>query len=158
MGAINYGSNNIINLGYKTNDDIEDDSDYQQYLFNDICDLIDNNYTYYSVSIHSGYYDGFYIDIKHEYSILDTYQDRRAMVQEWSTIQSMLVDIIKDYNMNVYGSCGWCGCSWLDYKDSLQAIKQVGKIERHTIKHNYRLYSNFNNYQSMVDYLNSCTL
>lgn len=164
MGAINYKNNNIINIGYKQYIYILDEDDEET---EEICAYDDYktassllqyyDFYYYEINVNQGYYEGFYIDIKRTCFYLDNYKERAEMLAEWNTIQNILLKIIENTNCYVFTSCGWGGCGWLDYKESIRAIKKAGTRERENIR-KYPLDSHFKTLADKLKFINTCIL
>lgn len=150
MGSINYGSNNIINLGYNGVDD------FAELSYNYIANILPN-LEYYKIDIEYGYCEGFYLNIERQYFYLDNCYQKKEMLKEVRKIQTFLIDAVRYTECDVYTSCGWCGCSWLDKKEGIKEIRQAMKKERQVIK-NYKLNSQFKTFDEIIAYTNKCDL
>lgn len=152
MGAVNYGSGNIINIGYREEDE------YNYYDTQDIFDAIYRNIpktTHYKIELKSGYYGGFYLMLTHDTMWLCLEEERKEMVAEIMEIYDFLKGLILSYdNLYVYGECGWCGCSWLTKSNSLKEIKEKIENEFNFI-HNIPTIDKFNSSAELVAYVNN---
>lgn len=134
MGAINYGSNEIINLGLDVSE--EDDFDILGeevcYIYDDIKDILDDYYFYYyHVVIKEGYYNGFYLDIESNISIYDDYIEKQEAQKELTQLKKFLHRCV-DNGLAVY-TPGWC-TSYYNLKESKNLINKAIAKERENIK------------------------
>ena len=102
MGAINYGRSKYITLGYNTDvlyeekEELEDND-----IYYDVDDTIYSqfeeleyivgkyNFDYFDVKLKSGYYDGFYLEIKdNEYVYFDDMKEREDVLKEISVLKN----------------------------------------------------------------------
>ena len=125
MGAINYKTSDFITLGYNTNN-IEYDDDLYNDLINDeyeeIKYLLDKEYFYYfHVTLEPGYYEGFTLDIEHNFNYCyDNYFEKLQALKEVTQIKNFLLYIVNNFNINaVYP--GWC-TSYADYNKTIEEI------------------------------------
>ena len=125
MGAINYKTSDFITLGYNTNN-IDYDDDFYYELINDEHDGInaiikDAGFYYFHITIEPGYYEGFTIDIEHNFSYCyDNYYEKLQALKEVTQIKNFLLYIVNNFNINaVYP--GWC-TSYADYKKTIEEI------------------------------------
>ncbi len=162
MGAVNYFTSDYITMGIKlySTYDFESDRDFmemaQEYI--DECggtlESWINNYIntcyeddtlnvsailkkysfrYYHVAIQPGYYEGFTLDIKNNFSVafFDTWKDKREAQKEITSLKKCLLDCA-GVGM-VQCSPGWCtGCN--DYKGTCKAIEAAIKVMREEVK------------------------
>lgn len=105
MGAINYGSSDYINIGLKAGD-YEDE--YVADMYDIIHEIVDHyNFTYFNVKIKSGYYEGFYINIRADYpEYFYDCGERLDAQKEVTKLKKMLLECVK--NGLVEYSPGWC--------------------------------------------------
>lgn len=71
MGAINYGTGDIVTLGLCVSGDVEEDYgiDGVEFLYNDIKDKVEDIvHEWFKLDLEYGYYEGFYIAVKKNYS------------------------------------------------------------------------------------------
>lgn len=166
MGAINYGSNNILcSLGYvdiqnyPKEEDIKayreefgyDEEDYtdeqiEEYIMDDNNLMCEDNYKavkevlsgyeYYDVSVECGYYEGFYISIDDKYTYLDTFKDKIKMQKELTQLKKDLIECINTYGVRVCYP-GWCTGWEKEIKESIKVLNECIKIERKRIKSLY---------------------
>lgn len=164
MGAINYGSNNILlNLGVETNyypdkeeieayrkdfdeNDLSDEEienffmdDYYLWLemeFKDIEKSIPDNLEFYEITLESGYYEGYYLKIKDVYSWLDCWEEKALMNKELTRIKKFLLNCILNHGFVVYRA-GWC-TAYESQSKSIELLNKAISQERDRIK---RLYT-----------------
>ena len=137
MGAINYKTSDFITLGYNTNNiDYEDELYYLSVNdeYDEIKILLDKEYFYYfHIVLKPGYYEGFTIDIEHNFSYCyDNYFEKLEALKEVTQIKNFLLYIVKNFNINaVYP--GWC-TGYADYKKTIEEINAATKEMKYTIK------------------------
>ena len=134
MGAINYGSNEVINLGYNLkNYNEEEDWDLCNDDYNQVEWLLEKQYfNYYQVELKGGYYEGFYLDIVFKYLYLDNYQSKLEALKEATRLGNFLRMCIEDFSMVVYYP-GWC-TGYEDKKTSLKMVKNAIREEKKNIR------------------------
>ena len=134
MGAINYGSNNILNIGYNLKDyDYEEDWDFCEDDYNQVkWELERHNFNYFNIELKGGYYEGFYLDLEFKFLWLDNYNEKLEALKEATKLRKLLEKCIYDYNMVVYYP-GWC-TGYEDKKTSLKMVKNAIKEQKHLIK------------------------
>ena len=125
MGAINYKTSDFITLGYNTNN-IDYEDEFYDELINDEYEEIkylleEENFYYFHIVIEPGYYEGFTIDIEHNFSYCyDDYFEKLQALKEITQIKNFLLYIVNNFNINaVYPS--WC-TSYADYKKTIEEI------------------------------------
>ncbi|MBQ3690102.1 MAG: hypothetical protein II937_09655 [Bacteroidales bacterium] len=158
MGTWNYGKSDVITVAdydinytpsieeiegtmvdYECNEKEAEDilhqqhQDYTEERFNIVCDLFKNRgFEYYSVSVDSGYYEGFQIKISREQLAFDNSYQRKEMHKELTRIKNEIVVAINEYIMRVCYP-GWC-IGWEDtIEKSLKALNEAIKKEREKI-------------------------
>lgn len=122
MGAINYGRNDIVNVGYKENGYYED-IEYE---------LSNYNFEFFKVELKNGYYEGFYIDIEFRFLWLDNYKEKMQALKEATQLGRFLRMVIKDYGMVCYNA-DWV-TTWYDKKTSLGMVKNAIREQKKLIK------------------------
>lgn len=157
MGTINYGASDYITLGVRPYGfcDFEADPDFMKeiraqvkeyggtvdeaiydYIYNCYGDDLANitsllnqhDFKYYHISIKSGYYEGFYLDIESNYGVaFDSWQDKREAQKEITEIKQFLIDCAGCGLVACYP--GWC-TGYDDYKGTIKAIKAAVKEMR----------------------------
>lgn len=137
MGTINYKTSDFITLGYNCNNINHDDEFYNDdisFLYDDIATARARYYFYYfCVTIEPGYYEGYSINIEHNYSYCyDSYSDKREAMKEITRIKKFLLECINNYEC-VAVSPGWC-TSYADYKTTLMKLNAAIKEMRETVK------------------------
>lgn len=137
MGAINYKTSDFITLGYNTNN-IDYDDDFYYDLINDEYEEIkylleEENFYYFHISIEPGYYEGFTIDIEHNFSYCyDDYFEKLQALKEITQIKNFLLYIVNNFNINaVYPS--WC-TAYADYNKTIAAINAAIVEMKYTVK------------------------
>lgn len=133
MGTINYGSNDIINLGINTSNILnEDDFNEVSYIYDDVKNILDDYYFYYyHVVIKEGYYSGLYLDIESNISIYDDYIEKKEAQKELTQLKKFLYRCV-DNGLVVYTS-GWCA-GYHNLKESKDLINKAIAKERENIK------------------------
>lgn len=125
MGTINYKTSDFITLGYNTND-IDYDDEFYDELINDEYDEIKyllnkQDFYYFHVTLEPGYYEGFTIDIEHNFSYCyDNYYEKLQALKEITRIKEFLLYIVNNFNINVVYP-GWC-TSYGNYKKTISEI------------------------------------
>ena len=134
MGAINYGSNDIINLGV----DVSKEEDFGILseevccIYEDIKNILDNyDFYYYHVVIKEGYYIGLYLDIEANFYIYDSYLDKLDAQKELTQLKKFLLECA-GAGLVVY-TPSWA-TGYYDFIDTKNAIKEAIKKERAVIK------------------------
>ena len=131
MGTINYCSNKYITMGLNLNyfDDLDDlEKEYQHdFMREEIKETLEKYYfTYWTVSIEPGYYEGFYIEIKNNWLYFDDSYERNDVLKETTQLKKFLLECLACGLSVVYP--GWC-TSYLDQdkskKDILKAIREM---------------------------------
>ena len=143
MGAINYKTSDFITLGYNTNNINYNDEFYYE-LINDEYEEIkylleEENFYYFNVTLEPGYYEGFTIDIEHNFSYCyDNYFEKLQALKEITQIKSFLLYIVNNFNVNVVYP-GWC-TGYGDYKKTISEIKSATKLMKSEIKNTPTYY------------------
>jgi hypothetical protein len=133
MGAINYGSNDIINLGLNTSNILnEEDFDEVNYIYDDVKNILDDYcFYYYHVTIKEGYYSGLYLDIESNYYVYDSYMDKLDAQKELTQLKELL-NRCAEVGLVVY-TPGWC-TGYYDFKETKAKIKEAIKNARLVVK------------------------
>ena len=137
MGTINYKTSDYITIGYNCNN-----IDYEDEFYHEIItDYYDQaaitraryNFYYFHVSVEPGYYEGFYIDIEHNFSYCyDNFYDKKAALKEITQIKKFLLECVNDFECcAVYP--GWC-TGYADYKKTLKELDAAIHEMRETVK------------------------
>ena len=124
MGTINYGTSDYITIGYNCSDLDYNDPFYYESIQDDFVELTyilgNYNFYYFHVVIKSGYYEGFYIDIEHNFNYCyDSYENKRLAQKEITQIKQFLLSCLDFGCCSVYP--GWC-MGYADYKTTLKDI------------------------------------
>ena len=125
MGTINYKTSDFITLGYNTNNIDYDDQFYDDLRtdeYDEIKFLLNKqDFYYFNVKLEPGYYEGFTIDIEHNFSYCyDNYYEKLQALKEITRIKQFLLYIINNFNINVVYP-GWC-TGYGDYKKTISEI------------------------------------
>ena len=137
MGAINYKTSDFITLGYNTNNiDYEDEfyTDYINEEYDEIKYLLDKEYFYYfHIVLEPGYYEGFTLDIEHNFSYCyDNYFEKQQALKEITQIKKFLLYIVNNFSINaVYP--GWC-TGYADYNNTIAEIEAAIIDMKYTVK------------------------
>ena len=125
MGTINYKTSDFITLGYNTNNIDYDDQFYDDLItdeYDEIKFLLNKqDFYYFNVKLEPGYYEGFTIDIEHNFSYCyDNYYEKLQALKEITRIKQFLLYIINNFNINVVypGLCTGYG----DYKKTISEL------------------------------------
>lgn len=146
MGTINYKTSNYITLGVHPYDpdDFINDKDFLEelnilygdtsectvYEYINMCyeddrenikhELEKHNFYYYHITIESGYYEGFSLNIENNFPVcLDSYEDRQAAQKEITEIKSFLLTCAGMGLVQCFP--GWC----TGYNNYLMTIKGI---------------------------------
>ena len=137
MGAINYKTSDFITLGYNTNN-IDYDDDLYYLSVNEQFDFIDAfiekaSFYYFHITLEPGYYEGFTIDIEHNFSYCyDNYYEKLQALKEITQIKNFLLYIVNNFNINVVYP-GWC-TAYADYKKTIEEINDAIKEMKNSVK------------------------
>lgn len=137
MGTINYKTSDFITLGYNCNN-IDYDDEYYHEIITDYYDQIAHRLTqyyfyYFHVSLEPGYYEGYYIDIEHNFTYCyDNYNEKRAALKEITQIKKFLLECINDFEC-IAVAPGWC-TGYADYKTTLKELAAAIDEMRETVK------------------------
>ena len=125
MGTINYKTSDFITLGYNTNNIDYEDNFYNELVIDEYEEieyfLDQENFYYFNVKLEPGYYEGFTIDIEHNFSYCyDNYYEKLEALKEITRIKNFLLYIVNNFNVNVVYP-GWC-TGYGDYKKTIEEI------------------------------------
>ena len=137
MGPIHYTTSDYITIGYNCNNIDYDEEDITYYiddLYDSIHCLLAQQYFYYfHVTLNAGYYEGFYIDIEHNFNYCyDNYEEKRAALKEITKIKNFLLSCVNDFECCAV-SPGWC-MTYYNYSETLKKINEAIKEMRETVK------------------------
>ena len=143
MGAVNYKTSDFITLGYNTNNIDYEDQYYDDLItdeYDEIKFLLNKQYFYYfNVKLEPGYYEGFTIDIEHNYSYCyDNYSEKLQALKEITRIKHFLLYIINNFNINVVYP-GWC-TGYGDYKKTIAEINDAIIEMKNSVKNTPTYY------------------
>ena len=137
MGTINYKTSDYITLGYNCNYTDYDDPYYNE-IIQDYFDQVAitrarYDFYYFHVSVEPGYYEGFYIDIEHNFNYCyDNYEEKRLALKEITQIKRFLLECVNDFEcVAVYP--GWC-TGYADYNKTLKELDAAIWEMRETVK------------------------
>ena len=161
MGAINYGTSDYVTVGLKPYDrsDFEDDPGFIQEIEEEVAtyggtieeaidhyisDCYDADYSnistllesthfqYFSVTLKSGYYEGFYLSIENNYPVChDSWQDKREALKEATQIKRFLLECLGCGLRVVYP--GWVD-HWFSMEESKKKIAEAIRAMKQEIK------------------------
>ena len=143
MGAINYKTSDYITLGYNINIVDYDDKDNDEFIneeYEGIEELLkQENFYYFHIVLEPGYYEGFTIDIEHNFSYCyDDYSEKKEALKEITRIKNFLLYIVNNFNINVTYP-GWC-TGYGDYKKTIEEIKNAIKEMKNSVKNTPTYY------------------
>ena len=125
------------NIDFDSMDITEECQDYAHMVNEDdyynIKSILDKySFYYYHITINSGYYEGFYLDIENNYGICyDSYEDKKDVQKEITQIKTMLTEMAGCGLVQVYP--GWC-TGYEDYKGTIKGIKAAIKEMREEVR------------------------
>lgn len=137
MGAINYKTSDFITIGFNCNY-IDNEEEFYSDIIQDYFDqaakqLKEYGFYYFHITVEPGYYEGFSIDIEHNFSYCyDNAEDKRLAQKEITQIKKYLLECINDFECcAVYP--GWC-TGYADYNKSLEELNAAIYEMRETVK------------------------
>ena len=151
MGAINYGTSEIVTVGqlmFNGSGLSEEEWDEErtfymdetEELMIDVQNLIGKyNFEFYKIEPEYGYYEGMYIKIKlntcvyyggpnrnyKEYNYVESSDERKEILKELTQIKKFLLECVNYHNLNVIYP-GWV-TSELNYQDSIKKEKETNE-------------------------------
>ncbi len=145
MGAINYFTSSYITIGYNCDidycendfDSIEEMEEFLQFdivkSHNEIQRILDKySFYYFHIAIEPGYYEGFSIDIKNNYSsYYDGYEEKKEIQKEITAIKKFLLECSN--SGLVCCSPGWC-TRYSNKAETIDAIKEAVKEMREEVR------------------------
>ena len=137
MGTINYKTSDFITIGYNCNN-IDYEDEFTADLVNDYYDQAifaraRYDFYYFHVSVEPGYYEGFSIDIEHNFTYCyENYNEKRAALREITQIRKFLYECVCDFACCAV-SPGWC-TTYYDYKTTLEKSDAAILEMRETVK------------------------
>lgn len=140
MGAINYGYNEFFNIGVNPeNYWIENENSENEFLdfemqwdYEQIENILNKyNFEYFTVTVESGYYEGFYINIKFDLLWVECYE-KPLILKELTLLKKFLLECCS-YGLVKY-SAGWC-MSYYTKTETEKAIAETIKTLKEQFKH-----------------------
>lgn len=137
MGAINYGRNDYVNLGFDLSRSWETDEEMWEeveWAVEDVQWCLDNkDFEYFKISVDSGYYEGFYLEIEENFpDYFDDYLEKRQAQKEITKIKQQLLGFA-EYTHLVNYTPNWV-TSYYSYSETVQAINEGIKKMREEVK------------------------
>lgn len=144
MGAINYGTSDVITLAVKPYDlDDLDDLTHDEraaYIADDYAADYDNaaaiidNYSFdfFRVAPAWGYYEGVYIALSDNYFYAASYADKRDALKEATRLKRLLLDLAGVGFVRC--APGWC-TGYSDHKGTITAIQSAIRELKQRIAH-----------------------
>lgn len=140
MGAINYGTSDYISIGLNVSGDFDEWE--QEERRNEIDAILENyGFWYFHVTLKSGYYEGFYIDIENNFPcFFDNWEEKRDAQKEVTQIRRFLMDCTAAGLVQY--SPGWC-TGYSTEKETRAAINATIKEMRREVQETptYRQYN-----------------
>lgn len=140
MGAVNYGTSDYISIGLNVSGDFDELE--QEQARDEIAAILDNfGFWYFHVTIKSGYYEGFYIDIENNFPcFFDNWEERRDAQKEVTKIKRFLLECTAAGLVQYFP--GWC-TGYSTEKETRAAINAAIKEIRQEVKETptYRQYN-----------------
>lgn len=119
MGAVNFGTSEVITLGLVPYENESDDTSYEDDFAN-VCGIINNyDFRFFTVSLKPGYYESFYLDIDYNLGDLEDFEEEEINAE---------IDSLKRCLENCAAvdmqACkpGWV-TTWFTYKDTIDMIE-----------------------------------
>lgn len=140
MGAINYGTSDIITLGVKPYDldDLNDLDDLTRderaaYIADDYAAAIiaDYSFDFFRVAPAWGYYEGVYIALSDNFYAA-SYADKRDALKEATRLKRLLLDLASVGFVRC--APGWC-TGYSDHKSTVMAIRSAIQELKQRITH-----------------------
>lgn len=136
MGTVNYKTSDYVTIGIKP---YESDEDFEEIAFQYESDfemaaaiLQKYDFWYYHISVEPGYYEGFYIMIRHNLPVaFDSWEDKRLANKEITEISRFLLECANSGLVACYP--GWC-TGYADRKGTIAAIKGAIREMREEVK------------------------
>lgn len=156
MGAINYGSNEYFNIGVNPeNYWIENENGKNEFLdfemqwdYEQVENILSKyHFDYFNISIESGYYEGFYININFDYLWVESYE-KPLILKELTQIKLLLLECC-NYGLVKY-SAGWC----MGYSDTSNTINSI-KTRIKELKEYFKHYPTYNIYRK--EFISKCS-
>ena len=96
MGAINYGTSDYITMGMQPLQvqELENNFDFADSYMEDIYGAAENeldkyDFYYYNVTLKSGYYEGFYLNIENNFDLYyDNWEDKKEALKEITQLKN----------------------------------------------------------------------
>lgn len=137
MGTINYKTSDFITIGYNCNSIDYDDELYYE-IIQDCYDqavrtLKKCDFHYFHVTIEPGYYEGFSINIEHNYNYCYDYSEEKRLAQkEITQIKKFLLECIENFEcVAVYP--GWC-TGYANYNETIKELNGAIHEMRETVR------------------------
>lgn len=140
MGAINYGTSDYITMGMQPLQvqELENNFDFADSYMEDIYGAAENelnkyDFYYYNVTLKSGYYEGFYLNIENNFDLYyDNWEDKKEALKEITQLKKFLIALA---NLGMV-SChpGWC-TAYLNHSETLENIKETIKAMKDEVKY-----------------------
>ena len=120
------------------------DTDYEVNMENAESILNKYDFYYFHVVLRPGYYEGFTIDIKNNFSVaIDGWEDRREAQKEITLLKKCMLELAGVGLVACYP--GWC-TGYKDYNETIKAIKEAIK----EIREEYKTIPTWRQYQREV--------
>lgn len=140
MGAVNYGTSDVITLGVKPYDleDLTHDeraayiTDGYEADYDNAAAIIDNyNFDFFQVAPAWGYYEGVYIALSNNFYAA-SYADKRDALKEATRLKRLLLDLAGVGFVRC--TPGWC-TGYSDHKGTVAAIRSAIRELKQRIAH-----------------------
>ena len=131
MGAINYGTSDYISIGLNVSGDFDEWE--QEERRDEIAAILENyGFWYFHVTLKSGYYEGFYIDIENNFPVyFDDCTEKRDAQKEITEIKRFLLDCTAAGLVQYFP--GW-GTGYSTAKETRAAINAAIKEMRQEVQ------------------------
>lgn len=140
MGAINYGTSDYISIGLNVSGDFDEWE--QEERWDEIAAILENyGFWYFHVTLKSGYYEGFYIDLENNFPcFFDNWEEKRDAQKEITKIKRFLLDCTAAGLVQYFP--GWC-TGYSTAKETRAAINAAIKEMRREVQETptYRQYN-----------------
>ena len=147
MGTINYKTSDFITIGYNCNnidyDEYEWSRETIEEYYSTVAALLkelDNKIYCFKVTLEPGYYEGFSINIEHNFNwCYDNYQEKLAAMREITQIKKFLLTLVNDFECCAVFP-GWC-TKYADYTESVKLLNEAVQEMRETVKNTPTYYT-----------------
>lgn len=117
------------------NDRSEYDNEHDSLIYEDVKNFLESTVTpdHYSISLTSGYYEGFYLVIENDIPwVFDDSKEKSEYLKDITVLKNTLTKLVKEYGLTVVHP-GWC-TGYTDEKGAMKEINEFIKNLREEVK------------------------